>query len=161
MFLEQNGLTASFFEQLTDDKFAKGFVNLYERKVYIIGLTSALNAETMPEAMQPFLLRLIQSVIKMLNLLREAEMKTLKKEAKKEIKVNDNEDDSGDEEDGESEEEDENGEDAEDEAEDEPDDDQDMAAAEHSHHKHAREDEEEEEKEEPKGGAAEEAKGAR
>ena len=48
-------------------------MNTYEKKIYIIGLTSALNAEVMPEDMASLLLPIIKSIIRMLNLLKEQE----------------------------------------------------------------------------------------
>lgn len=41
----------------------KSFVNMYERKTLVIGLTSALNAESLPASLASHLLRMIQVVI--------------------------------------------------------------------------------------------------
>jgi phosphopantothenoylcysteine synthetase/decarboxylase len=60
---------------------------VYERKTYILGLTSAFNAEIMPPSMQTHLLRIIQQIIAMLNKLKQQEAKALQKAAKKEIKA--------------------------------------------------------------------------
>lgn len=96
-FLEARGETAHFFEQITEDKFSFTFVNTFERKTYIIGLTSALNAEgPMPPPMQHYLLKIIQSVIGMLNKLREQEARALRKAAQKEIKDLEEEDEEDD-----------------------------------------------------------------
>jgi len=74
---------------LLNDKFASTFTNVYERKTYILGLTSAFNAEVMPASMQTHLLQIIKHVIAMLNKLKLQEAKALQKAAKKEIKADD------------------------------------------------------------------------
>lgn len=91
-----------------NDEFAASFTNVYERKTFILGLTSAFNAEVMPPSMQTHLLKIIQQIIAMLNKLKEQEAKSLQKAAKKEIKASDNDDDDEDEdeEDGDSDDED-------------------------------------------------------
>lgn len=106
--LERHQLTGDFFRQVTDPRLTGTFLNTYERKTLIIGLTSALNAEQMPQAMAEHMLGIVQTIIRTLNRLKEQESKALKKQAKKEIKVNENEEDEEeDEEDEESEEEEE------------------------------------------------------
>jgi phosphopantothenoylcysteine synthetase/decarboxylase len=89
-----------------NDQFAASFTNVYERKTFILGLTSAFNAEVMPPSMQTHLLKIIQQIIAMLNKLKEQEAKSLQKAAKKEIKASDNDDDDDDDEDGDSDDED-------------------------------------------------------
>lgn len=77
---------------------------MYERKTYILGLTSAFNAEVMPAGMQTHLLGIIQQVIAMLKKLKAQEAKSLQRAAKKEIKADlsdeDEDEDDGDEDDG-------------------------------------------------------------
>jgi hypothetical protein len=74
-------------------QFAESFTDVYERKTFILGLTSAFNAEVMPPSMQTYLLKIIQQINAMLNKLKEQEAKSLQKAAKKEIKASDNDDD--------------------------------------------------------------------
>jgi hypothetical protein len=69
---------------------------VYERKTYILGLTSAFNAEVMPTSMQTHLLKIIQQVIAMLNKLKLQEAKDLQKAAKREIKADDSDEDDDD-----------------------------------------------------------------
>jgi hypothetical protein len=90
-FFEQASLTVDFFNQVIT--LSNTFINTYERKTFIIGLTSALNADLMPPSMAPLIIKIIQSVIAMLHKLKEQESKALKKAGKKEIKVDDDEDD--------------------------------------------------------------------
>jgi len=87
-----------------NDDFAASFTNVYERKTFILGLTSAFNAEVMPPSMQTHLLKIIQQIIAMLNKLKEQEAKSMQKAAKKEIKAIDEDDDEDEE--GDSDEED-------------------------------------------------------
>lgn len=75
-----------------------GFVNAYERKTFIIGLSSALNSPYMPQGMMPHMLKIIQEVIRMLGKLKLQEAKALKKAAKKEIDQNAEEDEEDDDE---------------------------------------------------------------
>ena len=85
---------------------------MYERKTFILGLTSAFNAEVMPPSMQTHLLKIIQQIIAMLNKLKEQEARSLQKAAKKEIKATENDDDDDDDdddEDGDSDEDEEEG----------------------------------------------------
>lgn len=70
-FLESNGLTKLFFEQVTNSDMTRTFVNTYERKGFIIGLASALNAEVLPPALADLLLPIIKQIISMLNQLKE------------------------------------------------------------------------------------------
>jgi len=42
-----------------NDRFASTFTNVYERKTYILGLTSTFTAEVMPTSMQTHLLKVI------------------------------------------------------------------------------------------------------
>lgn len=44
-YLEANNLTAEFIKMLF--QLSKGFTNLYERKIYVVGLSSLLNAQNM------------------------------------------------------------------------------------------------------------------
>ena len=55
-YFERENLTTEFFTQVTQHEMLSSFVNIYERKTLIIGLTSALNAEVMPPAMASHLL---------------------------------------------------------------------------------------------------------
>ena len=89
-----------------NDDFAASFTNVYERKTFILGLTSAFNAEVMPPSMQTHLLKIIQQIIAMLNKLKEQEDKSMQKAAKKEIKASENDDEDDEDEEGDSEEED-------------------------------------------------------
>jgi hypothetical protein len=89
-----------------NDDFAASFTNVYERKTFILGLTSAFNAEVMPPSMQTHLLKIIQQIIAMLNKLKEQEAKSMQKAAKKEIKASENDDEDDEDEEGDSEEED-------------------------------------------------------
>lgn len=82
-----------------NDDFAASFTNVYERKTYILGLTSAFNAEIMPPSMQTHLLKIIQQTISMLNKLKEQEAKALQKAAKKEIKADNSSEDEDDDDD--------------------------------------------------------------
>ena len=68
--------------------------------MFIIGLSGLLNTFQGQEAVSSQLLNIIQQTIKMLNALRESEVKALKKAGKKEIK---NEEDSDEDEDDEDE----------------------------------------------------------
>lgn len=70
---------------------SSSFVNIFERKTFIIGLTSSLNASPMPQAMANHILQIMQAIIDMLNRLKSAEAKALVKAAKKEIKADDSE----------------------------------------------------------------------
>ena len=103
-YLESNQLTEEFFSQLFS--LAPSFVNLYERKVFIIGLSNALNAEHLPQSVLQNMLMVMKEVIKMLTTLKETEAKALKKAGKKEIK-NEEEDEEEEEEDEDDEDEDE------------------------------------------------------
>ena len=47
-FLDQRSLLGEFFNQLLQDKMCGSFQNNYERKVFILGLTSAINAPQLP-----------------------------------------------------------------------------------------------------------------
>ena len=89
-----------------NDDFAASFTNVYERKTFILGLTSAFNAEVMPPSMQIHLLKIIQQIIAMLNKLKEQEAKSMQKAAKKEIKASENDDEDDEDEEGDSEEDD-------------------------------------------------------
>ena len=89
-----------------NDDFAASFTNVYERKTFILGLTSAFNAEVMPPSMQTHLLKIIQQIIAMLNKLKEQEAKSMQKAAKKEIKASENDDEDDEDEEGDSEDED-------------------------------------------------------
>jgi hypothetical protein len=85
-FLSQRGLVDEFFSQLLQDKMCEGFTNVYERKTFIIGLSSALNAQgQLPPAMIGHMLKIIQEIIRMLGRLKAQEAKALKKAAKQEI----------------------------------------------------------------------------
>ena len=95
-FLEQRNLVDEFFQQVLQDKMCEGFTNAYERKTFIIGLSSALNAGQLPPAMMGHMLKIVQEIIRMLGRLKVQEAKALKKAAKQEI--NQNAEDEGDEE---------------------------------------------------------------
>jgi hypothetical protein len=85
-FLNQRSLVDEFFSQLLQDKMCEGFTNAYERKTFIIGLSSALNAGgQLPPAMIRYMLKIIQEIIRMLGRLKLQEAKALKKAAKQEI----------------------------------------------------------------------------
>ncbi len=85
-FLAQRNLVDEFFSQLLQDKMCEGFTNVYERKTFIIGLSSALNAQgQLPPAMVNHMLKIIQEIIRMLGRLKAQEAKALKKAAKQEI----------------------------------------------------------------------------
>ena len=47
-YLEQRNLVDEFFKQLLQEELVAGFVNAYERKTFIIGLSSALNSPYLP-----------------------------------------------------------------------------------------------------------------
>lgn len=72
--------------------------------------------------MQSHLLKIIESIIKMLNLLKEQETKALKKASKKEIKANEDDGDDDDEDDDNDEDDDEDDDDMDDDMEDDDDD---------------------------------------
>lgn len=95
-FLDQRSLVDEFFQQVLQDKMCEGFTNAYERKTFIIGLSSALNAGQLPSAMMGHMLKIVQEIIRMLGRLKVQEAKALKKAAKQEI--NQNAEDEGDEE---------------------------------------------------------------
>lgn len=95
-FLDQRNLVDEFFQQVLQDKMCEGFTNAYERKTFIIGLSSALNAGQLPPAMMGHMLKIVQEIIRMLGRLKVQEAKALKKAAKQEI--NQNAEDEGDEE---------------------------------------------------------------
>ncbi len=59
---------------------------MYERKCYVIGIMSALNASSMPQGLQDFMLRMIKVSVQVLRRLKDDEAKALKKAAKKEMK---------------------------------------------------------------------------
>ena len=81
-FLEQRNLVDEFFQQVLQDKMCEGFTNAYERKTFIIGLSSALNAGQLPSAMMGHMLKIVQEIIRMLGRLKVQEAKALKKAAK-------------------------------------------------------------------------------
>lgn len=98
-FLSQRTLVDEFFNQLLQDKMCEGFTNAYERKTFIIGLSSALNAGQLPPAMMGHMLKIIQEIIRMLGRLKAQEAKALKKAAKQEINQNAEDDEDEDEDD--------------------------------------------------------------
>jgi hypothetical protein len=55
-YLNQRNLVDEFFNQVLLDKTCEGFTNAYERKTFIIGLSSALNAGQLPPAMMGHML---------------------------------------------------------------------------------------------------------
>jgi hypothetical protein len=65
-FLEQRSLVDEFFSQLLQDKMTESFKNNYEQKVFIIGLTSAINAPQLPPSMMHHMLKIIQESVQML-----------------------------------------------------------------------------------------------
>lgn len=65
---------------------SSGYTNAYERKIFILGLSNVLYAEQLPQVVVQNMLKLIQEIVKMLNLLKQAETKELKKTSNKEIK---------------------------------------------------------------------------
>lgn len=69
-FLSQRNLVDEFFNELLQDKMCEGFTNTYERKSFIIGLSSALNAAQLPPAMMNHMLKIIQEIIRMLGRLK-------------------------------------------------------------------------------------------
>jgi len=58
-FLDQRNLVDEFFQQVLQDKMCEGFTNAYERKTFIIGLSSALNAGQLPSAMMGHMLKIV------------------------------------------------------------------------------------------------------
>lgn len=74
---------------------ASSFTNLYERKIFVIGLSNALNCESVAQvpALVEGMLEIVQQVVKMLNALKNSEFKALKKAGKKEIKDDDDDED--------------------------------------------------------------------
>lgn len=96
-YLDRNQLTEKVFSQIVAT--SSGHINTYERKTFILGLSNVLYAEQLPQVVVSNLLRLIQEIIKMLNSLKEAETKELKKISKKEIKRKDDSDEDDDDED--------------------------------------------------------------
>lgn len=118
-YLERNQLTEKVFSQIVAT--SSGHINPYERKTFILGLSNVLYAEQLPTVVVQNLLRLIQEIIKMLNSLKEAETKELKKISKKEIKRKDDSDED-DEDDEDEDDDDEDYDDEDDEGEDDEED---------------------------------------
>lgn len=90
-FLEARTLTQSVLTEVFT--LASSFKNTYERKIFIIGLSQMLTAQTLPPVLGQNLLLVLDNVIKMLNSQKETEIKTLRKEGRREIKAEDDEDD--------------------------------------------------------------------
>jgi hypothetical protein len=97
-YCDKNGITIILFDEIFS--LANGFTNLYEKKVFILGLSSALNASPFPQQLATYLQNIIEKIIRMLNSLKDQESKALKKAGRREIKDDDDdEEDSNDEED--------------------------------------------------------------
>jgi hypothetical protein len=101
-YCDKNGIIIVLFDEIFS--LSNGFTNLYERKVFILGLSSALNANPFPPQLAHYLQNIIEKIIRMLNCLKDQESKALKKAGKKEIKDDDDEDSNEEEDDDEEEE---------------------------------------------------------
>lgn len=64
-FLESRGLTQLVLSEIFN--LASSFKNTYERKIFIIGLSSMLTAQVLPPVLSQSLLLVVDNVIKMLN----------------------------------------------------------------------------------------------
>jgi hypothetical protein len=101
-YMEACGMTVEYFAALTEERMQASFVNQYERKTLVIGLSQVLVTPT--PSMEPHMLAIVQVAIQTLNKLTEQEAKALKKAGKKEIALSSkkeqesDEDDEGDDE---------------------------------------------------------------
>lgn len=98
-YLERNQLTEKIFSQIVST--SSGHITAYERKIFILGLSNVLYADQLPQVVVQNLLKLIQEIVKMLNILKQAETKELKQQSKKEIKRKDDSDEEDEDEDDE------------------------------------------------------------
>lgn len=85
-YLEQHGMTGSLIQEMLSIR--EKFTAEYERRFFIIGLSKMLMSQTLPAALQPQLLTLLNELVETITQLHDQVTKRVKQAADREAKLN-------------------------------------------------------------------------